>query len=121
MLACRSHPPTYYLPPGDVNLAVFDKNKRHTFCEWKGSASYYDFKPEGGSDTIKFRVWTYESPTDRFKPIKDHISFYVGPWKCFVDDEEVKAQPGDFYGGETGILSIVRNMTEPAARRLDDE
>lgn len=94
-----SHPPTYYLPPEDVQMSLLKRNNRHTFCEWKGSATYYDFRPSSGGDTIKSRIWTYESPTDRFKAIKDYVSFYAGPWKCYVDGEEVKAQPGDFYGG----------------------
>jgi hypothetical protein len=29
------------------------------------------------------------------------VSFYAGPWDCFVDGELVKPQPGDFYGGWT--------------------
>jgi uncharacterized protein (DUF427 family) len=91
--------PTYYLPPDDVKLSLLKQNNRHTFCEWKGSATYYDFKPPSGGDNIKSRIWTYESPTEKFKPIKGYVSFYAGPWKCFVDGEEVKPQPGDFYGG----------------------
>jgi hypothetical protein len=27
------------------------------------------------------------------------LSFYAGPWDCYVDDEKVEPQPGDFYGG----------------------
>ena len=27
------------------------------------------------------------------------MSFYAGPWDCYVDGELVKPQPGDFYGG----------------------
>lgn len=97
-LSTHSHPPTYYLPPEDVNTSALKQNSRHTFCEWKGSASYFDFKPSSG-DTIKSRIWTYETPSSRFKPIKGYFSFYAGPWECYVDDAEVKPQPGDFYGG----------------------
>ncbi|KAL7006305.1 hypothetical protein EMMF5_004191 [Cystobasidiomycetes sp. EMM_F5] len=88
-----SHPPTYYIPPTDCNMTILRMNARHTFCEWKGSASYYDL------DGVQSRIWTYTNPSSRFNEIKDYLSFYVGPWKCFVDGEEVKAQPGDFYGG----------------------
>ena len=44
-------------------------------------------------------MWTYERPTEGFKDIKDHLSFYAGPWECYVDGEKVEPQPGDFYGG----------------------
>lgn len=79
-------------------MASFQKNSRTSFCEWKGSASYYDVKnPVGG--TVSSRAWTYEAPSaERFKPIAGYLAFYVGPWKCEVDGEEATAQPGDFYG-----------------------
>lgn len=48
---------------------------------------------------VRNRIWSYENPTESFKPIKDHLSFYAGPWDCYVDGELVEAQPGDFYGG----------------------
>lgn len=54
-----------------------------------------------GDVTIGNRIWSYERPTKGFEPIKDYLSFYAGPWQCFVDDEEVIPQPGDFYGGWT--------------------
>lgn len=44
-------------------------------------------------------MWTYERPTEGFRDIKDHLSFYAGPWECYVDGEKVEPQPGDFYGG----------------------
>ena len=66
--------------------------------QWKGSASYYDLV-ENGDVKVPSRVWTYHSPNARFANIKDYMSFYVGPWRCFIDDEEVKPQPGSFYGG----------------------
>lgn len=75
-------------------------NARHTFCEWKGSASYYD------AGSVKSRIWTYQQPSSRFKEIKDYLSFYVGPWRCYVDDEEVVAQPGDFYGGGSSLTKL---------------
>ena len=40
------------------------------------------------------------SPTERFLPIKDHLAFY--PQRvdaCYVDDEQVQANDGSFYGG----------------------
>lgn len=101
-----SHPPTYYISPEFIKMDRLKKNSRSTYCEWKGSASYYDL------DDIKSRIWTYEKPNSRYKDLKDHLSFYVGPWDCYVDKEKVEAQPGyvprssieiltlsDFYGG----------------------
>jgi len=46
-------------------------------------------------------VWSYESPTPAFRDIKGYVSFYANdvPWECFVDEEKVTPQEGDFYGG----------------------
>ncbi|MCJ1327241.1 hypothetical protein MMC10_003909 [Thelotrema lepadinum] len=84
-------------------------------CEWKGAATYWDLSllppPSPSSSTapsntesssstpVRSRIWSYESPTPGFTSIKGYLSFYAGPWQCFVDGEEVEAQPGDFYGG----------------------
>ena len=50
---------------------------------------------------VKDRIWPYENPTEGFKALKGYVSFYAGPWECFVDGEEGKPQSGDFYGGWT--------------------
>ena len=35
-----SHPPTYYFPPEDIKMNFLKKNKKSTYCEWKGEANY---------------------------------------------------------------------------------
>ncbi|KAF2165768.1 hypothetical protein M409DRAFT_24054 [Zasmidium cellare ATCC 36951] len=92
------HPPTYYLPPSSMKIPL-EKNSRNSFCEWKGIASYYDLRNPSSGEVVKSRVWSYDDPSGRFKDIKDYLSFYAGPWDCYVDGERVIPQPGDFYGG----------------------
>ena len=36
-----SHPPTYYIPPEDVQMQYFQPVPRSTVCEWKGAAVYF--------------------------------------------------------------------------------
>ncbi|MEL6135506.1 MAG: DUF427 domain-containing protein, partial [Bacteroidota bacterium] len=44
--------------------------------------------------------WAYPDPSPRFTPIKDYIALYASKVDaCFVNDEQVQAQAGDFYGG----------------------
>jgi hypothetical protein len=50
---------------------------------------------------VNDRIWSYETPNKGYEAIRGYVSFYVGPWECFVDGEEVRPQPGDFYGGWT--------------------
>ncbi|CCF54913.1 hypothetical protein NDA11_007393 [Ustilago hordei] len=104
-----SHPPTYYFPPSSVKMDLIKPSKpRRTMCEWKGMAAYHDlqFSKDQGPVVIG-RIWSYPQPTPGFASIKDYLCFYassktdserLGHWKCMVDDDEVKAQDGDFYG-----------------------
>lgn len=65
-------------------------------------ATYYSISrtlADKSTETIKDRIWSYNEPTESFKPIAGYLSFYAGPWDCYVDGELVTPQPGDFYGG----------------------
>ena len=69
-----------------------------TFCEWKGTADYYDVT--AGDARAERGAWTYHEPSAGFEAIRDAVAFYPARMDaCFVDDEQVSAQPGDFYGG----------------------
>lgn len=102
-----SHPPTYYFPPEDVNMALLERNQARSLCEWKGRASYFDLVTDQGS--VPSIGWCYQNPTRDFRPLENHLSFYASKADaCFVNGEEVQAQAGDFYGGW-----ITRNLTGP--------
>jgi len=93
-----SHPPTYYLPRGDVDVSRLRGNGRRTFCEWKGTAHYFDLVTDGCE--IHSAAWAYPDPAPSFESIKNHVSFYASKVDtCFVDGEQVLAQEGDYYGG----------------------
>lgn len=109
--ACTLLPDTaYYLPPSSVKVPL-TKTGRKTWCEWKGMATYFSVRL-GGQD-VSNRIWTYEEPTAGFEPIRGYLSFYAGPWDCFVDGEQVVPQPGDFYGGwvTSELQGIVKGRT----------
>jgi uncharacterized protein (DUF427 family) len=91
------HPPTYYFPPEDI-LGKLIPSQGTSFCEWKGRARYFDV--QAGGRTAARAAWSYPSPTAAFEPLADHVSFYAGAMDaCFVGEERVIPQPGDFYGG----------------------
>ncbi len=93
-----SHPPVYYLPPADVRTEFLTAASGSSFCEWKGMAGYYDLSI--GGRTVGNAAWSYPKPTPAFLPIAGYIAFYPSKMDaCYVDDELVEAQPGDFYGG----------------------
>lgn len=91
------HAPTYYLPTDDV-VALLTPAQGRTFCEWKGVASYWDVTSSGV--TARRAAWSYAKPTQNFTPITGFVAFYATEMDaCFVGDEQVIPQPGDFYGG----------------------
>ena len=93
-----SHPPTYYLPPGDVAAGVLANPRRGGICEWKGRAVLFDV--QGGDRRVPGAAWTYPDPMPAFQAQAGYIAFYAGPMDaCFVGAARVTPQPGSFYGG----------------------
>lgn len=94
-----SHPPVYYLPPEDIDTSVLAVSQASgSFCEFKGRAIYYDLA-EGEVRTIA-AAWIYPSPSPAFARIAHYFAFYLSRVEgCWVDDERVVAQDGNFYGG----------------------
>lgn len=93
-----SHPPTYYFPPEDVRLEFLVPTAHKSFCEWKGWVRYYSVVV--GDRTATNAVWSYPQPTTAYAALQDYLCFYAEPMDaCFVDDEQVQPQPGNFYGG----------------------
>ena len=90
-----SHPPTIYVPPGDFADGVLKPSRtRRTLCEWKGLATYFDVAGERDAG------WAYPNPVPAYAALRDHVAVYPSRMDaCFLDDERVQAQPGDFYGG----------------------
>jgi uncharacterized protein (DUF427 family) len=90
-----SHPPTIYIPPGDVRLNLLTaSDAAPTWCEFKGQARYLDGR------RVRAVAWSYAHPTADYEALRDQIAFYPGRLDAaWLDDERVQAQPGDFYGG----------------------
>lgn len=93
-----SHPPVYYLPLADIRREFLHPATGSSWCEWKGSASYYTLSVNG-REAVK-AAWYYSHPTPAFRPIAGYVAFYAGLMdSCTVDGVVVQPQPGHFYGG----------------------
>ncbi len=93
-----SHPPTYYIPQIDVKMELLRPNAARSLCEFKGVAGYWDLHI-GGRITLA-AAWSYPSPAPEYAVLRDHLAFYPSRVDgCFVNQERVQAQQGDFYGG----------------------
>jgi uncharacterized protein (DUF427 family) len=94
-----SHPPVYYVPVDAITPGLLRPISRRTWCEFKGSASYFDVACPGGR-LLPRAAWHYPDPTAGYEALVGHVAFYPGRMdRCTVDDETVVAQAGDFYGG----------------------
>ena len=93
-----SHPPVFYLPRADVVPGALRPARGRSFCEWKGTAAYEDVL--GGGVVASRACWYYPDPVPAYRALVGHVAFYPGPMDaCLVDDELVRSQEGDFYGG----------------------
>ena len=93
-----SHPPTYYLPPGDVRMDLLSSGRGRSVCEWKGAATYHTLIV--GERRVEDVAWSYERPTAAFEALTSYLAFYPGRVdQAWVGDERVRAQAGGFYGG----------------------
>ena len=91
------HAPTYYIPFEDVAVPL-KSAAGSSFCEWKGQAEYWTVS--AGGATAVAAAWSYPTPTPGFQALKGRVAFYAGKMEaCYVGDERVLPQPGDFYGG----------------------
>jgi uncharacterized protein (DUF427 family) len=91
-------PPTFYLPPQDVDRTRLLAGPGGSQCEWKGVAVYLTVLRTDGS-RLDAVGWSYPRPKSAFSSIAGWISFYPGRIRCEVAGERVRAQPGGFYGG----------------------
>ncbi len=89
-------PPTFYLPPDDVDFDQLVRVPGDSICEWKGAARYWGLASDPGAGAIG---WSYPEPRARFSMLRDFVSFYPARADCRVDGERVIPQPGAFYGG----------------------
>ncbi|MEU9335214.1 DUF427 domain-containing protein [Streptomyces sp. NPDC048290] len=63
-------PARYYIPAEDVRLDLLTASETHTYCPFKGTASYWSL-PDAAD-----LVWGYPDPKTDVARIKDHLCFY---------------------------------------------
>ena len=94
-----SHPPAYYVPPGEVRLDLLVASPRSSICEFKGRASYRTLVLPSGR-RVEDVAWLYPAPAPGYEALAGYLSFYAGRVdEAWVGDERVTSQEGDFYGG----------------------
>ena len=89
-------PPSFYIPPEDVNWDFLFSTPGRSMCEWKGMSIYWSLASHPKVGRV---AWSYPAPTPAFEAIKDYVSFYPSILTCFVAGERAHGQPGGYYGG----------------------
>ena len=77
-----AYAPVYYVPRGDLAMALFDRTDHSTHCPHKGEASYYTLQAKSGP--IDNAAWSYETPKAGLEEISGHLAFY--PDKVTVEE-----------------------------------
>lgn len=85
--------PTYYVPGDDVDTTLLTPVRGRSLCEWKGEAQSYDVAGQPRA------AWSYPRLFPEFAQLENHYAFYATALTCFIGDEQVRPQPGGFYGG----------------------
>jgi len=74
-LAEASYPVVQYIPLTDVDQNLLSRTDSHTYCPYKGEASYYSLQIQDGQTETDL-IWTYEQPYDAVAEIAGHVAFY---------------------------------------------
>ena len=69
------HAAVLYIPTEDLNREVLRPSQHHTYCPYKGEASYYDVVTEDGH-ILHGAVWYYPEPYPAVSAIAAHVAFY---------------------------------------------
>lgn len=68
------HDPVLYFPREDVRFELLKRTEHHTFCPFKGEASYWTIRTAAGD--LENAVWSYEHPFEEVAELRDYMAFY---------------------------------------------
>jgi len=90
------HLPVYYFPRKDVRFDLMRPTEHHTFCPYKGTASYWTIAVDGHES--ENAVWAYPEPFAEVAELTEFVAFYwdrVDHW--YEEDDEIFVHPRDPY------------------------
>ena len=65
-----------YFPASTINKDYFSDSETHSFCPWKGEASYYNVEVDGKVNNDA--AWYYPTAKDAAKNIEGMVAFWHG-------------------------------------------
>jgi uncharacterized protein (DUF427 family) len=103
------HLPIYYFPRADVRMDLLRATEHHTYCPYKGTASYWSIAV--GNRVSENAVWGYPEPFAEVAAIENYVAFYwdrVDHW--FEEDDEIFVHARDPYK-RVDVVNSSRRVT----------
>jgi uncharacterized protein (DUF427 family) len=69
-----TYPAVFYIPREDADMASLRKTEHHSWCPYKGEASYFSLP--GNEERAINAIWSYEEPSGAVPSIREHLAFY---------------------------------------------
>lgn len=66
----------HYFPENSVKEEFLCKSDHHTFCPWKGTASYYTLEVDGEKN--ENAAWYYPDAKEGAKQMENRVAFWKG-------------------------------------------
>ncbi len=64
-----------YFPLESLDRSVVTETDLHTFCPWKGEASYFTIEVAGGR--VDNAAWFYPDPMEGAEAVESRVAFYA--------------------------------------------
>ena len=79
------HDDVIYFPRDDVRMDLLSRTEHHSFCPFKGDASYFSI--EVGGRSAENAVWSYEEPLEAVAGLKDYVAFYRDHVDAWIEED----------------------------------
>jgi uncharacterized protein (DUF427 family) len=78
--------PQLYLPEADLRADLIERSELHTYCPFKGEASYYSVRV--GDHVERDAVWYYPKPVDSAPWLKGYVALYWTRMDRWLDEDD---------------------------------
>ena len=79
-------PPQVYVPIDDIRSDLIQPTDHHTYCPFKGTASYWTVKTDG--QQAENAIWSYPEPNAEAAWLKGYAGFYWDAMDEWYDEDE---------------------------------
>jgi uncharacterized protein (DUF427 family) len=79
-------PPQVYVPQDDIRAGLLTPTDHHTFCPFKGTASYWSVT--AGEAEAENAIWSYPEPIDEASWLQGYAGFYWKAMDEWYDEDE---------------------------------